>query len=92
MKIDILEEKQNKVIFRVVGESHTLCNALKDVLSKEKGVNSASYFVAHPDIDEPTFILETAKTSKPKKLLLAAVQKLTKQNKRFLTDFAKEAK
>ena len=92
MKITVLEQSKNKLVFRISGESHTLCNALKDVLRTDANVNSTSYFITHPDIDEPTFIIETKAKSTPKKVLQDAVQKLVKQNNDFLKAFQKEIK
>jgi DNA-directed RNA polymerase subunit L len=92
MKITVLEESKNRVVFSLAGESHTLCNSLKEILSKDKKVSVATYFVAHPDIDEPTFIVETNGTATPKKVILEAVEKLKGENDSFLKEFLKEIK
>jgi len=91
MEIKVLEESKTKAIFEIKGESHTLCNTLKEELRKDKKVLIASYFVSHPDIDEPTFSVETRGTT-PKKALMDAVKRLKKQNDKFLTVFNKEVK
>lgn len=92
MKITVLEESKNKVMFTLKGESHTLCNALKDILARDRKVTVATYFVSHPDIDEPTFILETSGTAAAKKVLLDAIEKLKDENETFLKEFLKEIK
>ena len=91
MEIKVLEESKNRTVFEIRGESHTLCNALKEELRKDKKVVIASYFVSHPDIDEPTFTIET-KGSTPKKALMDATKRLKKQNDKFWTVFNKEVK
>ena len=91
MEIKVLEESKTRAVFEVVGESHTLCNALKEELRKDKKVLVVSYFVSHPDIDQPTFTIET-KGSTPKKALTEAVKRLKKQNDKFLSVFNKEVK
>ncbi len=91
MELKILEQGKNRLVFEIHGESHTLCNALKEELRKNKNVAVASYFVAHPDIDVPTFTVETRGTE-PKKALLDAVKGLRKQNEIFLKAFKKESK
>lgn len=91
MEIKILEQSKNRIVFEVRGESHTLCNALKDELRNEKKVITAAYYVSHPDIDEPTFTLET-KGIDPKKALLDAVKRLKNENDKFLKAFGKEVK
>jgi len=91
MEIVIKEESKNKVTFKIKGESHTLCNALKEELQKDKKVSVASYFVSHPDIDEPTFTVETTSVS-PKKAIMDAITRMKKQNDKFWAAFNKEIK
>ncbi len=91
MEIRVLEESKNKAVFEIRGESHTVCNALKEELRNDKKVTVASYFVSHPDIDEPTFTVETSGTT-PKKAILDAVTRMKKQNDKFWTVFNKEVK
>jgi len=91
MEIKVIEEGKNKATFEIRGESHTLCNVLKEELRKDKKVTVASYFVSHPDIDEPTFTLET-KGVAPKKALMDAVKRLKSQNDKFLKAFNKDVK
>jgi len=89
MEIKIIEETKSKVSFKLVGESHTLCNALKEELRSDNKVNIASYYVSHPDIDEPTFTVEG---TSPKKSILAAINNIKKHNEKFLKSFNKEVK
>jgi len=91
MQIKVIEESKNKVVFKIQGESHTLCNSLKEELRKDKKVSMASYFVSHPDIDEPTFTVETTSVS-PKKAIMDAIKRIKKDNEKFLTAFNKEVK
>ena len=91
MEIVIKEQSKKKLIFEIKGESHTLCNALKEELRNDPKVTVAAYFVSHPDIDEPTFTLETDGIE-PKKALMNAVKRLKKQNETFLKAFLKETK
>ncbi len=92
MEIIIKEESKNKIIFQIKGESHTLCNVLKDELRNDKDVINSSYFVSHPDIDEPTFTVETKSSTTPKKALMNAVKRLKKTNDKFLAEVKKEIK
>lgn len=91
MEIVIKEQTKKKITFKLKGESHTLCNALKEELRNNSKVVVASYYISHPDIDEPTFTIET-KGIEPKKALMDAVKKLKKQNDEFLKAFLKETK
>jgi DNA-directed RNA polymerase subunit L len=92
VQITVLEESKNRAVFGIKGESHTLCNALKDILSKDKKVGVATYFVSHPDLNEPTFIVETVGSATPKKVILEAIDKLKDENDAFLKEFLKEIK
>jgi len=89
MEIKIIDKSKSKITFEVRGESHTLCNALKDELRNDKNVKVASYFVSHPDIDEPTFTVESAD---PVKSVINAIARVKKQNDNFLKIFQKEVK
>ncbi len=77
MEIKIIEEKKNKIIFEIKGEGHTLCNALRKELWQDDKVKIAAYDIAHPQVGEPRFILETSGED-PKKALQAAVKRLQK--------------
>lgn len=78
MNITILEEKNNKLIFSIEGEDHTLCAALKKEMYSDKHVKAAGYHIEHPLIGKPRFIVETDGQD-PKKSVLAACKRLGKQ-------------
>lgn len=91
MELKILEETKNRLVLEIKGESHTLCNALKEELRKDKSVSVVSYYIAHPDIDQPTFTVET-KGTEPRKALLQAVLHIKQENEAFQKAFRKEVK
>lgn len=90
MEINIVEEKKNKLVFEVKGETHTLCNALQRELWNDSHVKAAGYNIKHPLINIPRFMLETDKAD-PKKTISAAVKRLTKEATK-LKDHAKKIK
>lgn len=77
MELKIVEEKKNRFVFKIVGEGHTLCNALKQELLQDDKVKLATYAVEHPLINEAQFILETDGTE-PRKTVSSAIKRLDK--------------
>ena len=70
MEIKILEEKKNRIVFELPGQSHTLPNALRKELWNDSHVKNAAYAIEHPLIGCPKFVLETDGAD-PKKTLQA---------------------
>ena len=87
MEVKILEETKNKIRVAVEGATHTLCNALAKELQKDSHVNGAGYAIEHPLKGIPELIVETDGAD-PRKAVLSAVKKLSKQ----AADFKKAAK
>ena len=85
MEFNVLEETKTKMVFELKGESHTLCNALKQELQQVKGVQIITYRIDHPLVGVPRFNLET-KGIEPRKALKEALTALKKKAK----DFSKE--
>ena len=92
MEIKILDDKKNKIIFELKGADHTLCNAVKTELSNDKHVKVATYSIRHPQISSPQMIVETDGEETPKSAILAALQRLQRDNEKFRKEFAKEIK
>jgi len=90
MELNILEEKNNKLVFEIKGEGHTLSNALRKELWNDEHVKAAAYAIEHPLIEIPKFILETDGAD-PKKTLLAAAKRIQKDVEKVKSE-AKELK
>ncbi len=88
MEIKVLEKEKNKLRFEIKGESHTLCNYLKDELWNDKDVSVVGYQVEHPLTASPVFTIET-KTKDPKKAVLEAIKRIEDRNKELLALFKK---
>jgi DNA-directed RNA polymerase subunit L len=91
MEIKVLEHTKKRIVFELIGADHTFCNALKKELWNDDSVRAAAYAIAHPLVGIPKFIVETNGQKDADAVLKAAVGRLKKQNKEFLTHF-KEAK
>tara|TARA_Y100000310_G_C20693001_1_gene823607 strand:- start:4528 stop:4806 length:279 start_codon:yes stop_codon:yes gene_type:complete len=80
MELNILLEKKNKLIVQVKGGDNTLCNALREELNNDTHVKNTGYTIRHPLVGIPRLIVETDTSSNPKKALLAAAQRIKKNN------------
>ena len=87
MELNILEEKKSRMVFELMGEDHTFCNALTSELWSTKSVKTAAYNIEHPLVGIPKIIVETDSNTSPKKALKSAVSSLEKKNKEFFTKF-----
>lgn len=88
MELKILEKSSNRLKIEISGETHTLCNLLKDELWKDKDVTVAGYEVKHPLTSQPILLIET-KSKDPKKALLEAIKRIEERNKELLSLFKK---
>jgi len=69
MPIKVLLREKNELRIRLIGESHTSLQLLRERLSGDKNVEYANYFPGHPDLDEPEFFVRTTKGVDPEKLI-----------------------
>ncbi len=92
MELNILEDKKNRMVFELKGETHTFCNILRKELWNDKHVKSAAYNIEHPLIGIPKIIVETDGNESPKKALKEAVKRMQKVNDKFKKQFMKEVK
>jgi len=79
MNIKILEDKKNRLIFEIEGESHTFCGILKKELWNDDHVKAAGYHIGHPLVGTLRFVLETDGAD-PKKTLNSAIKRLEKNS------------
>ena len=91
MEIKILEEKKNKLIIELIGETHAFCNALKKELWNDKSVKAAGYNIEHPLVANPKIIVETDGKD-PKKALIDAANLLKKSFDSMKSEFLKSVK
>ena len=92
MEMNILEDKKNRLMFELKGETHTFCNILRRELWNDKHVKAAAYNIEHPLIGIPKMIVETDGKESPKKALSEATKRIKKVNDTFKKQFMKEVK
>jgi len=88
MEINITKDEKEHIEAELVGETHTLANALKDECYEDTKVTSAAYLIAHPLKDSPKLIIRT-KGETAKKALKDAAVRLEKKAIDFSAKFKK---
>ena len=78
MEIKILEEEKSSIKIEIIGEDHTLANALRKELWNDFHIKIAGYNIDHPLVNKPLFIVQTTSKEDPKKALLKAIESLKK--------------
>jgi len=79
MDINILEDKKNRLVFEIDGESNTITGALKSELRNDDHVKATGYNHAHPLLNKATVVVETDTIEEPRKAVSQAVKRLSKQ-------------
>lgn len=82
MDIKILESSKKRLKIELAGHRHTLPNILAKELWNDSDVKVSGYRLEHPHISNPVLVLETDKKD-AKSVLLAAIERVKKQNKDF---------
>lgn len=59
MELTILNKTKNEISIKIVGETHTLLNALKTALLNNKHIEIATYDIKHPTISDPVLFVRT---------------------------------
>ncbi|MAG47725.1 DNA-directed RNA polymerase subunit L [archaeon] len=91
MEIKILEQDKNKIEFEVIGEDHTLCNAVRNELWSFNETDVSAYRIDHSLISEPIMLVESSKGDAIN-LVVKANDSLKKKIKDFKDQFNKNIK
>lgn len=89
MEIKVLKQEKNKLEFEVIGEDHTLCNAVRKELWDFDETDISAYRIEHSLISEPIMLVETSKGD-PVNAVLKANESLKKKIKEFKEEFNKK--
>jgi DNA-directed RNA polymerase subunit L len=84
MEMRLVSKTSNKMEIEFIGENDTLLNLLKQKLLEDGTVESATYVMGHPYLDNPRFTLVT-KSGKPDAALKTAAKELRAQFDEFET-------
>ena len=89
VEVKVLSKSKNELRIEVVGEDHTFCNLLQNVLLRDKNVELAGYDQPHPLIRSSIVYLRTKRDASPEKTLLSALSNIQELNKEFNEKFTK---
>jgi DNA-directed RNA polymerase subunit L len=89
MEVKVLSKSKNELRLEIVGEDHTFCNLLQNMLLEDKNVEIAGYDQPHPLIRSSVVYLRTKREASPEKALLSALAGIQELNKEFNEKFAK---
>ena len=78
MPVKVLIKEKNELRFRIIGESHTALQMLRERLNNHKNIDYANYFPGHPEFDDPEFFIRTKGKVSVEKLLKEIVQDISK--------------
>jgi DNA-directed RNA polymerase subunit L len=75
MELELVEKGKSSITVKVIGEDHTLCNALRKALYDDSRVVAASYMIEHPMLEHPKLYVKT-KAKSPERALIDAAERL----------------
>ncbi len=70
--------EKNELRLRIIGESHTALQMLRQRLNGHKNVDYANYFPGHPELDDPEFYIRIKGKSSSEKLIKEIVDGISK--------------
>jgi DNA-directed RNA polymerase subunit L len=89
VEVKVLSKSKNELRIEIVGEDHTFCNLLQNVLLEDKNIEIAGYDQPHPLIRSSIVYLRTKREASPEKTLLNALTSIQQLNKEFNEKFSK---
>jgi DNA-directed RNA polymerase subunit L len=89
MEVKVLSKSKNELRLEIIGEDHTFCNLLQNVLLEDKNVELAGYDQPHPLIRSSIIYVRTKREVSPERTLLNALANVRELNKEFNEKFAK---
>ena len=69
MPVKVLLKEKNELRLRVIGESHTALQMLRERLNISSKIDYANYFPGHPELDDPEFYIRTTSKAGVEKVL-----------------------
>ena len=87
MEVKVLQKTKNELRVEIVGEDHTFCNLLQNVLLQDKNVEIAGYDQPHPLIRSSIVYVRTKRDISPEKTMQSALASIRDLNKEFNEKF-----
>ena len=87
MQVKVLQRTKNELKIEIIGEDHTFCNLLQNVLLQDKNVEIAGYDQPHPLIRSSIVHLKTKRDVSPERAMILALTSIRDLNKDFNEKF-----
>ena len=92
MQLNVIRREKNELRIELLGEGHTFCIALQEMLLKDEDIDFTGYNISHPLIASPQFYVRMKKNIKPENALIKASKNLTKNLDNLQKAFRKASK
>ena len=79
MPVKLLLREKNELRLRIIGESHTALQMLRERINNHDKVEYANYFPGHPQLDDPEFYIRTIGKNNAEKILTDIVKSLSSE-------------
>ncbi|MEC7097508.1 MAG: DNA-directed RNA polymerase subunit L [Candidatus Thermoplasmatota archaeon] len=79
MPVKVLIKDKNELRLRIIGESHTSLQMLRERLNNSSDIEYANYFPGHPELDDPEFYIRTKGKKPADKVLKDLVGAISKE-------------
>tara|TARA_Y100000589_G_scaffold56548_2_gene46836 strand:+ start:15918 stop:16184 length:267 start_codon:yes stop_codon:yes gene_type:complete len=79
MPVKVLIKEKNELRLRIIGESHTSLQMLRERLNNSNDIEYANYFPGHPELDDPEFYIRTSGKKSADKILNELVNSISKE-------------
>ncbi|MHA1232244.1 MAG: DNA-directed RNA polymerase subunit L [Candidatus Helarchaeota archaeon] len=83
MELKIIKEDKDAIEIQILGEGHTLCTNLKQILFEDPSILFAGYMIKHPLMAEPRLYVKTNGSKTPKQAIIDACKSLIKRCNEF---------
>ena len=87
MEVKVVQKTKNELKIEIIGEDHTFCNLLQNVLLQDKNVEIAGYDQPHPLIRSSIVHLKTKRDVSPEKTMISALTSIRDLNREFNEKF-----
>lgn len=89
MNTELVEKSKTKLLFKVEGAGHTLCNIITKELWQDEHIKAAGYNVSHPLVDVPQMLVETDGKEDPKAAVIDTIKRIKSNNSKLLKSIDK---
>ena len=79
MPVKVLIKDKNELRLRIIGESHTSLQMLRERLNNSTDIEYANYFPGHPELDAPEFYIRVKGKKSADKVLKDLVGSIAKE-------------